>query len=430
LRERSWTENVRDLRTRAVSVALGCDTIGTIVSEDGAAQFDRFQRWRLVLGKSAEEQLRKACGGSGGLLDAEQRAMDEALGAIYDNPDGAGGKRGAGLGAGKGSVAKWLGDIRKYFDKDIVVTIQKDAIARDDKLKVLLFEPELLAEVTPSVEMVGTLLSLKNMVPERAKEAARQIVRAVVEEIMKRMRSAIERAVRGALDRSRHQPLPSLPNIDWKRTIRRNLKNYVAEKRTVIPDRFFYWARQHRRKEYNVIVCMDQSGSMAESVVYGSVMGAIFATIPSLETHVIAFDTEVVDLTDACSDPVDMLFGVQLGGGTDIDRAVGYCQGFIKDPRKTLFILITDLYEGGNERRLVERMQSMTESGVRAVCLLALSDSGVPSYDENLARKMANVNVPCFACTPNKLPAVLEAMLKGADTKKIASEFDTQSAKK
>ncbi len=396
------------------------------VSQD-SPQFDRFQRWRLVLGKAAEDTLSKAAGSRpGAMLDSDQRAMDDALGAIYDGSPG--GKRGAGLGAGKGSVAKWLGDVRKYFDKDIVVTIQKDAIERDEKLKVLLFEPELLAEVTPSVEMVGTLLSLKNMVPERAKEAARQIVRAVVDEIMKRMKSAVERAVRGALDRSRHQPLPSLPNIDWKRTIRRNLKNYVADKRTIIPERFFFWARQHRRKEYNVIVCMDQSGSMAESVVYGSVMGAIFATIPSLETHVVAFDTEVVDLTDACSDPVDMLFGVQLGGGTDIDRAVAYCQGFVKDPRKTLFILITDLYEGGNERRLVERMKSMTESGVRAVCLLALSDSGVPSYDEALARQMANVDVPCFACTPNKLPAVLEAMLKGTDVKKIASDYDAQRA--
>jgi len=353
--------------------------------------------------------------------------MDEALGAIYDGPPS--GKRGAGLGAGKSSVARWLGDVRKYFDKDIVVTIQKDAVERDDELKVLLFEPKLLAEVTPSVEMVGTLLSLKNMVPEKAKDAARQIVKAVVDEIMKRMQSAIERSVRGALDRSRHQPLPSLPNIDWKRTIRRNLKNYVADRRTIIPDRFFFWARQHRRKEYNVIVCMDQSGSMAESVVYGSVMGAVFATIPSLETHVIAFDTEVVDLTDACSDPVDMLFGVQLGGGTDIDRAVAYCQGFVKDPRKTLFILITDLYEGGNARRLVERLKGMTESGVRAVCLLALSDSGVPSYDASLARKIANVGVPSFACTPNKLPAVLEAMLKGVDVKKIAGEYDTQRAK-
>jgi hypothetical protein len=248
----------------------------------------------------------------------------------------------------------------------------------------------------------------------------------VVEEIVKRMAPEIEKAVRGALNRSRHQPIPSLPNMDWKRTIQSNLKNYIPEKRTIIPDRFFFYARQHRRREWNVIVCMDQSGSMAESVVYGSVMGAIFASIPALESHVVVFDTEVVDLTDQCSDPVDLLFGVQLGGGTDINRAVSYCQGLIHDPHKTLFILITDLFEGGNASQLVQRMDDMVASGVRAVCLLALSDSGVPCYDDNLARRIANVGVPSFACTPNRLPEVLEGMLKGHNLEALAKRYDTR----
>lgn len=396
-------------------------------------EFDRLQRWRLILGKAAEDELKKhgPAGGAGGtspLLNKEQCEMDESLGAIYDQPPKS--SRSAGLGAGKGTVAKWLGDVRKYFETDVVITIQKDAISRDEKLKVLLFEPELLAEVTPSVEMVGTLLSLKNMVPDKAKDVARQLVKAVVEEIQKRLKNAIERAIRGALDRSRHQPLPSLPNIDWKRTIQRNLKNYIPSRKTVIPDRFHFWARQHRRREYNVIVCMDQSGSMAESVVYGSVMGAIFASIPALETHVVAFDTEVVDLTDQCQDPVEMLFGIQLGGGTDIERAVAYCQRFIREPSKTIFILITDLYEGGNQSKLIQRMSDMADSGVKAICLLALSDSGVPIYDESLAKKLANVDVPSFACTPNVLPDMLEALFKGRDPASIAAQFDTQKRSK
>jgi Mg-chelatase subunit ChlD len=397
---------------------------------------DRYQRWRLILGKSVEEQMRKQreaadcgeagealLGGAGGLAE-----MDEALGAIYDeNPPEPGAKRSAGLGAGKGRVAKWLGDVRKHFDRDVVVMVQQDAIERKG-LKQLLFEPETLAEVTPSVEMVGTLLALKNMVPEQAKESARALIRAVVEDIIKRLAPQIEKAVRGALDRSRHQPIPSLPNMDWKRTIQSNLKNYVPEKRTIVPDRFFFFARQHRRKEWNVVVCMDQSGSMAESVVYGSVMGAIFASLPAVESHVVVFDTEVVDLTAHCNDPVDLLFGVQLGGGTDINRAVGYCQGLMHDPRKTLFILITDLYEGGNASELVRRMEEMAQSGVRAVCLLALSDSGVPQYDESLAKRLANVGVPCFACTPNVLPAVLEGMLKGQNLEALAAKYDTRKA--
>src|SRR5262245_63741825 len=144
------------------------------------------------------------------------------------------------------------------------------------------------------------------------------------------------------------------------------------------------------------MVALDQSGSMADSVVYGSVMGAIFASMPALETHMVAFDTEVVDLTEKCHDPVDMLFGIQLGGGTDINRAVKYCQGLIHDPRKTLFILITDLFEGGNANELVRRLAEMAESGVRCVTMLALSDSGVPSYDETMAKRVRALGIPCF----------------------------------
>jgi VWA domain containing CoxE-like protein len=226
--------------------------------------------------------------------------------------------------------------------------------------------------------------------------------------------------VRGALDRSRHSPIRSLPNMDWARTIRRNLKNYDRRRRVLVPESFHFFARQHRRREWNVVVALDQSGSMADSVVYGGIMGAILASLPALETHVVAFDTEVVDLTEKCHDPVDLLFGVQLGGGTDINRAVAYCQGLIHDPRKTLLLLITDLYEGGNGRELVRRMEDLVASGVRAVCLLALSDAGVPSHDEAMARRFADVGVPCFGCTPSMLPVLLEGVLKGQDLQALA----------
>ena len=396
--------------------------------------FDRYQRWRLILGKRVEDQmssLRAATGhskASDSSLDLEMQEMDAALGAVYDIEETAPdpkAKRGAGLGKSQPKISTWLGDIRKYFSNDVVAVIQQDAIDKKGWTQ-LIFEPESLSQVTPSVELVGTLMSMKGMIPDKTKETAREVIRAVVEEIKKRMSAEIERAVRGALDRSRHQPIPSLPNMDWKRTIGSNLKNYLPDRKILIPDRFFFFARQHRRREWNVIVCMDQSGSMADSVVYGSVMGSIFASIPALETHVVAFDTEVVDLTAQLTDPVDLLFGIQLGGGTDIHRAVSYCQGFIKSPQRTLFILLTDLFEGGNEAALVRRLEEMAASGVRAMCLLALSDSGVPSYDENLAKKLACVGVPCFACTPSLLPQMLEAALKGRDLSAVAAKFDTR----
>jgi VWA domain containing CoxE-like protein len=388
---------------------------------------DRVQKWRLILGKTAEQSLNAACGRTGPLLGAEACELDEALGQIYevaveDEKPEEQAQRSAGLGRSAPRLAKWLGDIRSYFPRDVVAVIQQDAIEKKG-LKQLLFEPETLGQVTPSIELVGTLMSMSGMIPERTKETARMVVRAVVEEIIKKLRSPIESAVRGAMDRSRHSPLKSLPNLDWRRTIRANLDNYIQDKRTIIPDRFFFWARQHRRREWNVIVCMDQSGSMADSVVYGAVTGAILASMPALETHVVVFDTEVVDLTERSSDPVDLLFGVQLGGGTDINRAVKYCQGLIHDPRKTLFILITDLFEGGNAAELVRRMEDMTESGVKAMTMLALSDSGVPSYDEHLAKQLRALGVPCFGCTPTLLPEFLSAALKGADLEQLAARL-------
>ncbi len=389
---------------------------------------DRYTRWRLVLGRAADADLCRAAGcRRGGLLSGDAANLDEALGQIYENKEeGTSPKqRSAGLGASAPRLAKWLGDIRGYFSKDIVSVIQKDAIERKG-LKQLLFEPETLGQVTPDVGLVGTLLSLKNLIPERAKDAAREVVRAVVEEIMKRMRGGVEQAVRGALDRSRHSPMRSLPNLDWARTIRRNLKNYNRERKVVVPESFHFFARQHRRKEWNVIVCMDQSGSMADSVVYGGVTGAIFASMPALETRVVVFDTEVVDLTEKCHDPVDLLFGVQLGGGTDINRAVAYCQKLVHDPRKTLFLLITDLFEGGNARELVRRMDDLRAAGVRALCLLALSDSGVPCHDESMARRFTEVGVPCFGCTPKMLPLLLEGALKGQDLFKLAKACGVQ----
>lgn len=249
------------------------------------------------------------------------------------------------------------------------------------------------------------------------------VVREVVEDVKKKLEQKLRQAVLGALNRKEHSPLPSAAAIDWKWTIGRNLKNYNAGLGTIIPERVWFYSRAQKSNAWTVIVDMDQSGSMADSVVYGAICGSIFASIPALDTHVVVFDTEVVDLTEQCgNDPVDMLFGVQLGGGTDINKSVAYCEKFIRDPRKTLFILITDLFEGGNEAQLVRRLGHMAASGVRAICLLALSDNGNPSYDENLARKLAALGIPCFACTPAKLPDLVEGALRGADLTKLATE--------
>ena len=383
---------------------------------------EQLRRWRLILGKDSQASLDNmgSCSLGGG--DSE---MDAALAAIYDDipeDDDAPKQRSAGLGASAPRLAKWLGDIRTYFKEDVVSAIQTDAIERKG-LTQLLFEPETLKSVQPNIQLVGVLMSLKGRIPERTKETARMVVSAVVEEVKKKLEQRLRQAIMGALNRKEHSPIPSASAIDWKWTIGRNLKNYNSELGTIIPERVYFYSRAQRSNTWTVIVDIDQSGSMADSVVYGAICGSIFASLPALDTHVIAFDTEVVDLTEKCgTDPVDMLFGIQLGGGTDINKSVAYCEKFITDPKKTLFIMITDLYEGGNEAQLVRRLGEMAASGVRAMCLLALSDNGAPSYDESLARKLAAFGIPCFACTPQRLPDLVEGALRGADLTRLATK--------
>lgn len=396
---------------------------------------EQIKRWRLILGHASEERLQTLSGWPGGipLLDEEARLMDEALAAIYDGTDsgagtagkgtagpGAGAPRSAGLGGSAPKLSKWLGDIRSFFPPDVVSVIQSDAIERKG-LTRLLFEPELLSQVKPDIQMVATLMSLKGKIPEQTKETARQLVKAVVEEIVKRLAEDLRRAVTGALNRRRHSPIPSMTGLDWSTTIRKNLKHYEPERKLLIPEKVYFYDRARKSKEWTVILDIDQSGSMAGSVIYASIIGSIFASMPALDTRVVAFDTEVADLSEQCAeDPVDMLFGIQLGGGTDINKSVAYCEPFISDPKKTLFILVSDLYEGGNRSELLRRMEAMQQAGVKVLCLLALSDQGTPVYDDGVARKLASFGIPCFGCSPDKLPELVEGALKGLDLQALA----------
>lgn len=402
---------------------------------------DQVRRWRLILGKDSQDHLASCCAGGCALSDAEMQ-MDEALDAIYSSASDEDLTReewerdkSVGHGAVKGrtfpKVARWLGQIRQFFPKDVVVLLQKDAIERKG-MKQLLFEPELLADVEPSVDLASMILTLKNLVPEKAKAAAREVVRKAVEEVRKRLESQFTQAIRGALNRNTHSPFRSLPNLDWPRTIRRNLKNYSPVIKTIVPEHISFFSRQQRQNQWNIIIAMDQSGSMASSLIYGGIMGAILASIPAVETHVVAFNHEdVVDLTEHCSDPVDLLFGVQLSGAEDYWKATCYCERFMHTPAKTLYIVLGDLYDTSpNEARFVKKMESLLEGGLKAVTLLAISDHGQPSYNERLADKLASLGMPCFGCTPDRLPDLLAAALKGLDMRQFAQAQTPRSEKR
>ncbi len=378
---------------------------------------ERLRRWRLVLGAGPDD----TSDGTGVGLGPDDRRLDAVLAALYDGGGGeGGGPRTGGLGGSAPQVARWLGDIRRYFPTSVVQVMQRDAVERLGLTRLLL-EPELLAAVEPDVHLVGTLLSLKGVLPERTKETAREVVRTVVAELQRRLADRTRAAVTGALDRSARTRRPRPADIDLARTIRANLRHFSPDLGTIVPERLVGHGRRRHSVQRDVILAVDQSGSMAESVVYAGLFGAVLASMPTLRTRFVAFDTAVVDLTDELGDPVDLLFGTQLGGGTDINRAVAYCQGLVTRPTDTLLVLISDLYEGGARAELLRRVAALVAGGVQVVTLLALSDKGAPAYDHDNAAALAALGVPAFACTPELFPDLMAAAIRREDMTRWAA---------
>ncbi|HWG14129.1 MAG TPA: VWA domain-containing protein [Streptosporangiaceae bacterium] len=396
---------------------------------EAATGAERLRRWRLLLGGAAEGQL-----GTG--LSAEDQAADAALAALYEGGRGGGASgrgrgtgqpggpaRSGGLGASAPAVARWLGDIRSYFPSSVVQVMQRDAIDRLN-LKQLLLEPELLESIEPDVHLVGTLLSLNKVMPETTRATARLVVAKVVADVERRIAQRTRAAVSGALNRAARTRRPKLRDIDWNRTIAANLTHYLPEHRTVVPERLVGYGRRQQVVARDVVLAIDQSGSMASSVVYASVFGAVLATIRALKTSLVVFDTAVVDLTSKLSDPVDVLFGTQLGGGTDINRAIAYSQTLITRPRDSIFVLISDLIEGGVREQMLSRIAALADAGVQVVVLLALSDDGAPVFDQENAAALAALGVPAFACTPHAFPDLLAVAIDGGDVAAWAHRTD------
>jgi Mg-chelatase subunit ChlD len=368
------------------------------------------RRWRMVLGSAGTADETP--------LGADDLTMDRALDALYGTQPGD--KRTAGLGGSAPNVARWLGDIRQYFPASVVQVMQKDALDRLGLQKMLL-EPEMLRAVEPDVHLVATLLSLNRIMPNKTRATARLVVDKVVRQLENRLANPLRQAVTGSLSRAIRNRRPRHNEIDWLRTIRANLKHYQPDYQTVIPETRIGFGRKGQSLR-DIVLCIDQSGSMAPSVVYASVFAAVLASIKAVTTSVVAFDTAVVDLTPLLSDPVEVLFGTQLGGGTDINRALAYCQGLIARPDQTIFVLISDLYEGGNNNEMLRRAATMIAAGVQVIVLLALDDNGAPSYDRQNAAKLATMGAPCFACTPDLFPELMATAIKRGNLDQWAAE--------
>lgn len=384
------------------------------------SETERERRWTLAIG--AEED-------GSGLSDRDSR-LSGALTQLYGDGNAAPGKGRGGMGRSAPRVARWMGDIREFFPASVVQVVQKDAFERLG-LQQMLLEPEFLAVMEADVNLVADLISLRSVMPEKTKDTAREVIAKVVRELMDRLERKTAEALRGAIDRSRRTSRPRFADIDWNRTIAANLRHYQPEHRTIVPERLIGFMRHQRRLADldEVVLCVDQSGSMASSVIYASIFAAVMASLPVVSTKLVCFDTAIVDLTEDLSDPVEVLFGVQLGGGTDINQAVAYCTDKIERPTKSHLILITDLYEGGDAKALLGRVHRLVKMGVNVIVLLALTDTGRPSHDPGLAGQIASMNVPVFACTPDQFPDLMAHALRRDDISAWAAARDIKLAR-
>jgi len=367
------------------------------------------RKWRLILGGDQQE------GTQFDLNEADLKA-DRTLEALYDSD------KSGGLGASSPNVSRWLGDIRTFFPASVVQVMQQDALKRLN-LTQMLFEKEMLENIEPDVHLVATLMTLSRVIPDKTKDTARQVVRKVVDELTKKLAEPTRAAITGSLNRSIRNTRPRHQEINWGATILKNLKHYQPEYQTIIPESRVGYGRK-RSSLKDVILCLDQSGSMGTSVVYSGIFGSVMASIPAIKTKMVVFDTAVADLTEELTDPVELLFGVQLGGGTDINAALTYCQQIVTRPSDTILVLITDLYEGGNVNEMRRRAVELVGAGVQLVVLLALNDDGAPSYDHRNAQFLADLGVPVFACTPDRFPDLMAAALTKQDIALWAARED------
>lgn len=372
------------------------------------------ERWRLMLGGGQAD-------GTGYTLGPELMEMDEALTALYDfdrnnrsfdygEKKGKGGMEGSNPG-----VSRWLGDIRKYFPMSVVNVMQNDAMKHPEIKKKMIFEPEILEKAEADVHLVATLMELGKLIPSKTKDTARRVVQKVVDELLAKLEQKTISTITGALNRSSRNKRPKHSEINWHATIQKNLKHYQPEYKTIIPEVRIGYGRKSRKSLKDIILCIDQSGSMGTSVVYSGIFGAVMSSLPNVKTRMVVFDTQVADLTEDLKDPVDLLFGVQLGGGTDINLALQYCSEQVTKPNDTILVLITDLYEGGNQVEMHRRARELVESGVQVICLLALNDEGTPSYDATNAGILAKMGIPVFACTPDLFPGLMAAAIGKQD---------------
>ncbi len=361
-----------------------------------------FERWRLVLGRYAERQMPGSCqSGTGRRMDG---ALDYLYGREYqgrglrnDGPCGPGS-----LDASQLTLVNWLSEVRELFPQDTVEVIEKHALDRYG-LTELVTDPKTLQRLEPNQQLLRTLLTLRGHLTGEVLEVARKIIRQVIEEIRRKLEPQVRQTLAGRLNRFRHSPLAVAQNFDAAGTVRRNLKHFDAERGKLVIEDLRFFERNARRLPWHIVLCIDQSGSMVDSVIHSAVMAGILAGLPAFRVKIVVFDTAVVDLSEHADDPVEILMKVQLGGGTDISRAVRYCAQIIENPQRTIFVLVSDFCEGAPPGELTRAVRALAEARVKLLGLAALDGQAHPAYDRQMAEKLAACGMEIAALTPQRL---------------------------
>ncbi len=358
---------------------------------------DPLQRWRLLLGDPAE----RACGG----LSAEAQAADAALDWLYgrDGDRAERGERSAGLGPSALRTPDWINAIHTLFPKEVIERLEQDAVERYG-IDEVVTNLEVLERIEPSESLLRAVLHTKHLMNPEVLAAARKLVAEVVRRIMEKLATEVRQAFSGSRDRRRRSRMKVARNFDFKQTLAANLHRYDPQRRKLYVERPVFISRTKRHAEpWDIILLIDQSGSMVDSVIHSAVMAACLWQLPGMRTRLVAFDTAVVDLTADVSDPVELLMKVQLGGGTDIAKAVAYAQSLVANPAKTIVVLVSDFYEGGSPYELVRRVKALVEAGAKVLGLAALDAKAEPSYDREMAARLVREGAQIGAMTPGQL---------------------------
>lgn len=365
------------------------------------ADTGQLNRWRLILGSYSKNQIGF---GDGASLENGISCMvlEEALDFLYNREQGEDVRRQGGTEASRLTAATWITRIRKLFPKETVEILERHALDRYGMTE-LLTDREVLEKLEPNQELLKTILQLKHMMKGDVLDTARRIVKQVAEEIAKKLNQDIRKSLLGKVDRNAGSPVRSIRNLDIQKTIRRNLKHYDRENDRLMLEQVYFNGRTRKYSQWRVVIAVDESGSMLDSVIHSAVMAGIFAKLPMLDTKLIIFDTQVVDLSSHLEDPVATLMSIQLGGGTFITGALQYCETLIENPHRTMVVLVSDLCEGGSVSALLGVSRGIIESGAKLICLTALDMEANPVYDRHTAQKLADLGAHVGAMTPEAL---------------------------